>query len=81
MKMQEIEVGATYSAKIRGSIVSVKILSLDEHGGYNTQTRPDYFGMTVKCHIRKVTRFTAVNLNTGRQITLKSTSKLIRKIG
>lgn len=56
MKKKDVEIGATYTAKISGKIVEVRIFEVCTLGGWH-----------------------AVNLKTGRDVRIKSATKLREK--
>ena len=66
MLKKDVVIGAVYIAKISGKFTEVKILeAFDTHAFGGRSER---------------TRWTAKNLSTGREVTIKSAAKLRRKV-
>jgi len=68
MKIDEVEVGARYLAKVSGVITIVKVLAIRE--AWTASSRPD-------ARRRKV--IDVVNERTGRRTTFRSAARLRRK--
>lgn len=65
MIKDQIEIGKVYIAKVSGRLCRVRVTSITKREGY---------GRT-----KATTRYDATNLETGREITIKSAAKLRRE--
>jgi len=63
MKQSEIRVGGVYKAKVSNNIVSVRVTGIDERENYGTRSS------------RKIKIYRCTNLSTGREITIKSSTR------
>jgi hypothetical protein len=72
MKATEVEVGQVYVVKISGKLVNVRIDSIEHTDGQK--------GTLGRRTISSKTRYAATNLDSGRQVCIKSAAKLQRKV-
>jgi hypothetical protein len=66
MKLNEVEIGGRYLAKVSGQVAVVRITSIDE--------------APASCYSRRKTRIQAVNERTGRAITIRSPQRLRKAV-
>jgi hypothetical protein len=68
MKLAQVTVGGRYSAKVSGTITTVKVLAIREEAGWTSTKRAQ-------------TRIDVVNERTGRRTAFRSAARLRGEVG